>query len=1296
VQLNFLNKLIFGLFFSLTGFVFSNDVVAQLRIAPIVIIQSSQDEFSVKVSKEIIQAFKYANFEYTILDLEESKVIPLTPSTNLIINTTSFIALISDKERSNLIEYISMGGNMIFFATVSDERFAYIQGIKAGADYSIDQIVRGIKSVDNIFPGFQDYEFYSNRSVPHNRLKKSSFTNEIRVLATAVTDKEYPILYENEIGLGKVLVFNSYILYEKVYRGLMFSSVIKLLPHIPYRNANVGTIFLDDFPAPLYNTKIEPIATEYDMEQADFVANIWWPEMKKLADSLWITYSAMTTFNYNANIVPPFDYNEWTSAIIRKGNKNVKGSIYLAKDILRTKHELAFHGYNHFSLLSEEWDANRSFMESALRSVKKRWRVDDLGPLPVTYVPPTNLIDSLGIKALTNALPAIKIMSSLYSGTKEFGGAREFGPDPFSNTLFNYPRISSGFNMDGNSIFNQHSMQLLTGVWNHFVHPDDIFQNVQRDVDAFESRNSDNLGWRTSADTSTSLYNEFVKRISYTKKQYPFIRLVSAKHGAEIAQDWLATNSEYSEDEDNYLVNITPPAKYISKSSNSDAKYWFMYVPRGERALVEKHLSNIADGYTFSKFWDGYLFQFYSKSNLIDIPKPRSSIKEKTEITANLELAKKRYQSYLTNPFYLGLSPQTVLVREIPLEKKLKTTINKYFKNPKNLAIQEELIDLSLESDQVMRAIQILEYRLKSNPNWNKNDTDRLVTYYGFESAFVRAEKYLEELWRKYGDEKVILLKDKIAERLGLYSTDFLRRWRLREIEIYGATDDRVLAYTSAIESQQTWPEVKSRLLGLIKENPRSDSLYAYTIQRSFFYEPSDSTIALLEEFPQWSHNQLTPFATQFANIYGYGIFDYEKALYWAERSIDVLRKSKLEWIAQKNEMDRFYETSKQYLENSPEDDSLRVYAGTTLYYLGYREQGREIMYPLFGQGKNTDTQAHRLLEEDFKFITYRDKKDLYLRYPNFFNERERKKFKNDLRWNEGVRVSLFGEYFTDNFDNQTARGGLSVQFGNRRNRTHLFKLEDIYVSNFEGGQNFYSNFTGIGYEYEKRKEDFSRVFRFGPSLFYGSEGILGEAFVSYSISYASTFTALNLSFEPEYIRQSLLRDIYKLKGEFYREDPWFKNNFLTTLSGNTQFYTNSVIGYSVTGRAYLQPWGTPFRGRLIGELGWQDASKSFPNADPFFTQNNYFLQGIGFDLRYRHPNTFDYNSLFEIEIMGKHAASDGYFMTGRANIEHKFKQFWQIKVGTEFSTSTVYQSNRIFFTLSHFFHKKLKHPKQR
>ncbi|XWN38075.1 MAG: DUF2194 domain-containing protein [Balneola sp.] len=1274
---------------------FQKSLNAQNEIAPIVILQNSSDEFSVEVTVELIEAFKYPEFKYEVIDLDESINIPINENTKLLINTTSRITSINDNELNRIIDYLGKGGKMIFFGTVTDERFAYIQGIRAGADYTIDQTVRGIKGVENIFPGFKGMEFYSNFSVPHNRLKKSSFTDQIRVLATAVTDEDYPILFENNIGLGTVLVFNSYVLYEKDYRGLMFSSVIKMLPHIPYRNANVGTIFLDDFPAPLYNTKIEPIATEYDVEQADFVANIWWPDMQKLADSLLITYSAMTAFNYNANIVPPFDYLEWTSATIRRRNRLVKASIYLAQEIAESRHELAFHGYNHFSLLNEEWDSNRSFMESALNSVKKRWRVDDLGELPVTYVPPTNFIDSTGIQALTKAMPSVKIMSSLYLGEKEYGGARGFGPDPYSDKLFNYPRISSGFNIEGNSVFNQNSMQLLTGIWNHFVHPDDVFQVVQREADAFASRNPDNLGWRTTPDTTISLYHEFLKRLNYTKKQYPFLRLVSADYGAAIAQDWLNADSEYLETDDQYLVNVTTPEEYKSLSEDKDEKYWFMYVRSEDRAAIEKHLSSIVDGYTFSRFWDGYLFHFYSKRNLINIPKPESNFRTSGEIRSALALANNRFTTYLTNPFYLGVSSVPV-DSEVSIEEQLSDAINTYLQNPKNLEAQEEVIELSIENDEAVRAIQVLEYRLKSTPDWQKRDIDRLVTYYGFESAYTRAENYLEELWRKYGDEKVILLKNRIAEQIGLYSTEFIKRWRLREIEIYGENNETVLAYVNAVESAETWPEIKERLRRLIKKDPQSDSLYAYTIQRSFYYEPADSTIALLEEFPEWSYTQLEEFAVQFANIYGYQIFDYDKALFWAERTDGITNRTKLEWIAQKSELERFYLTSKQYLQNNPGNDSLRVFAGTTLYYLGFKERGYEIMYPLFGKGKNEDTEAHKLIEEEFKFITYRDKKNLYKRYPNFFSEKEEEIFKTDLRWNEGVRASLFGEYFSDNFDNQSARGGLSIQFGNRLDKSHLFKLEDIYVNDRIGNQNFYSNFTGVGYEFENRKEDYSRVFRFGPSVFYGDEGILGEAFISYSISYDSTFTALNLSIEPELTRQAIIQDIYKLKGEFYREDPWLKNKFLTTVSGTGQVYTNEVFDYSVTGRGYLQPWGTPFRARLIGELGWQDASKSFPNAEPFFTQDNYLLKGLGFDMRYRNPNDFNYDSLFELELMGKHASSDGYFLTGRANVEHKFKKFWQIKVGTEFSTSSVYQSNRIFFTISHFFNYKLKRPEQK
>lgn len=1300
MQLSFLNKIFKFLILILVCSNFNGKVSAFLyqnvdTSPSILILLNLKDQGSVEFSDQVIKSLRYAEFPSKTFDFSKKLVFKIPLGTKLIVNTTESITSLKASEIKQLVEFVASGGNMIFLGVITEEAFSYLQGIKPGVDFAYTKEIRGIKAVENIFPGFKNMSFYSRTSVPHNGIEAENFSQQVRVLATAFSDETYPLILENRIGFGSVLIFNTSVLYEKQYRGIVFSGILKSLPNLPYRVANVGTMFLDDFPAPLYNIKLEPIASEYDVDQAEFVTNIWWPDMKAFADSVFMTYTAMTVFNYNANIVPPFDYHEWEFARLQTNGKEIKPSIELTKDVITTRHELGFHGYNHFSLTNKEWENNQDFMISSLRSVQKRWRIDDLGKLPVTYVPPTNYIDSTGVQAVAKGLPSIKIMSSLYLGYVEDGGGREFEYDPYNSKFFDYPRISSGFNMDGNSIFNQHSMQILTGVWNHFVHPDDVFQIVQSEVDDFESRNPDNLGWRSSVDTSTSLYKEFVKRISYTKKQYPFIRLVSADYGAKITQDWLATNSNYSEDKENYIVNITPPAKYISSSPNKDDKYWFMYVTSEEKTTIERYISNTTDGYSFSKFWDGYLFQFYSKSNLIKIPKPKNFTKSSKEIQSNINLAKQRNTTYLSSPFYEVLAINKS-VPSISIEKQLNMAIESYLKNPKNLKLQEELIALSLENDQNIRAIMILEFRLKSNPIWKKNDLDRLITYYGFESAFNRAENYLEELWRKYGDEKVILLKDRIVEQLGLSSIAFVKRWKLREIDVYGISNETVLAYTSAIESQETWPEVKQKLRELIKENPRSDSLYAYTIQRSFYYESSDSTIALLEEFPDWSHTQLSAFATQFANIYGFEIFDYDKALYWAGKSIDISNRSKLEWIAQKNEMDRFYKTSKEFLESPQVDDSLRVYAGTTLYYLGYKERGLEIMYSLFKKGKRTDTEAHTLINEEFKYITYQDKKNLFLTYPDFFNEKEVEIFKTDLRWNEGLRGSIFGEYFSDNFDNQSARVGASVQFGNRRNRTHLFKLEDIYVNNSVGGQNFFSNFTGIGYEYEKRKEDYSRVFRFGPSLFFGDEGLLGEAFISYSISYDSSFTALNLSLEPEFTQQSIVQDIYKVKGEVYREDPWFRNKFLTTLSGNTQFYTNNVVDYSVTGRAYLQPWGTPFRGRLIGELGWQDASESFTNANPFFTQNKYFLQGLGFDVRYRNPNNFDYHSLLELELMGKHGGTDGYFITGRANIEHKFKRFWQIKIGTEFSTSSVYQSNRIFFTISHFFHKKLRHPKQK
>ena len=56
-------------------------------------------------------------------------------------------------------------------------------------------------------------------------------------------------------------------------------------------------------------------------------------------------------------------------------------------------------------------------------------------------------------------------------------------------------------NRNAEEEFNQHSLYLYTGIWSHFIHPDDVYQ-VPSDKNtshgSYAYRNTKRLGWRTS------------------------------------------------------------------------------------------------------------------------------------------------------------------------------------------------------------------------------------------------------------------------------------------------------------------------------------------------------------------------------------------------------------------------------------------------------------------------------------------------------------------------------------------------------------------------------------------------------------------------------------------------------------------------------------------------------------------------------------------------------------------------------------------------------------------------------
>lgn len=1255
---------------------------------PMVLVMKDQSQdHSREVSTQVQKSLEYAKIPFSSIDLGIiSKQLEIPENIRSIIITTERVRELSVEEVETLIHFVTKGNTIVFTGPVSHDNMGYLQGIKPNSFYSTDTTSVGVVLYDDVFPGMQEEEYLIQGMMPHFGLLGSEFKNDVNILAGTATNPETPFIVSNRIGLGEVVTLNSYAINEKIYRGFIFSSILRALQGIPYQVANVSTLFLDDFPAPLYNEKLPPIDEEYDVTHAEFVGKVWWPDMVSLADSFDISYAAMTAFNYNANVVPPFDFQEWRQGSIIYNQDIIAGSIYLAQDIKNSRHELAFHGYNHFSLWQQDWE-NINFMTSALQAARKRWRIDDLGELPTNYVPPTNQIDSLGLEAIIRGMPSIRYMSSLYFGEIEDGGGREFDPDPYvPSEIFNYPRISSGFTMNKNSLFDQQGMQLLTGIWNHFVHPDDVFQVIQRKDDEFRSRNPLGLGWKNTPgdEYNYGLYHLLSRRIKFTNEHYPFVRYVTATDGAKRTEDWRRSLTNYSVENASIIVESKFRSNYQPNFTDNQ-RFWFMYIKNGQYKETESLLDKQNIEYSRSAIWDGYLYQIKTDTDLFVVPNFERSIYYSNDFLDEL------ISEHITEFRGYGVSaPESAITTQEWQDRRMEEALSQLTSDPNNKAYQDSLVALSVEFGQVERAISILENRLLNNEQWAQKDTSRLIQYYGWQGMQTRAEEFLELLWDKYGNVQVIDLKNQAVSALGLFGVDFERRWSRRELQLDPDDFEQLLDYTKKLESPETWPEMKQNLLQLLEIKPETDSLYAFTVQRSIYYESQDSTMALVEKFPVTAYEQLTPFASNLALMYGFIANNPEKALFWANNAPNFDPTLELFWVGELGLDQLYLAKAEEMMVNNPDDDSLRSFVGTNLFYRGFTDQSFKTLYPLFKNGNEKGFTADTLLRNEVGYLGYDQKKDLYQRYPAFFDADQEEDLQKDYRKNEGISISINGEYRDDNFNNTFARGGLAAEIGDRTDKYHSIKTEYLIFSDDELQAQTALQYQGLGYEFTNRSDNQQLEFKFGSAVLFGEEDVIPEGLISLGISYDSTYTSIQLSGGSELTSTALDNDYYQAQIQVYRQDYWLNGNISTALSANGKYYTNEVLRYGGLFRTYLELMETKWRIRPIAELSYNDATENFTSGIPYYTPDQYFSQGLGVDVQYRNPDSFDYRTRFIGEIMGKHERRDGYYLTGRLEIEHTFDNFWSIRIGSEISTSSVYRSNRLFFTVSHVFPRKL------
>ena len=533
--------------------------------------------------EQIEKTLNYVKIPFSTKEVNEFNLNPeLSSSVKVIV--VQDLSRLEVKAFNKILEFVANGGHIVIPRAGTDEYFGFLAGVQKGAAFETDTVARGYKFKSDFLPAMKN-KVYRNRS-PHFGIKGSNYSENVEVLATSISDDAYPVILKNRIGRGEVVVFNTTQSFPKEERGLLFSSLLSGLEGIPYPVANVSSIFLDDFPAPLYDIKREPVTSEMDITQANYYVNIWWEDMLKLAREEDLEYSAYVCFDYSNQTTPPFNFYEWQNSGNPEKDLSERRLNRLMRSFKDLGHEMALHGYNHASLTSEVWPS-QTYMELSLEAVNKRWVAEEYGAYPISYVPPSNIIDSTGFAALENSIPSIVYNASIYLGDFEEGGGREFGPEPYNDHFYNFPRVTSGFEMTPSSRFVLHSAYLYTGIWTHFVHPDDVFQ-IPGSFNSgdYELRNSEGYAWRESQDGTPGLFPRFKKYLKEIKRAYPFIRFLKVSDAARITMNWRHANFRYTETAEKIKMGS------FGNDIPLEKNYWFTYVSKANSSKIENYLKN--------------------------------------------------------------------------------------------------------------------------------------------------------------------------------------------------------------------------------------------------------------------------------------------------------------------------------------------------------------------------------------------------------------------------------------------------------------------------------------------------------------------------------------------------------------------------------------------------------------------------------------------------------------------------------------------------------------------------------
>jgi len=444
----------------------------------LVLISHIESEGQGGIYENLKEVFNYAKTVYDVKYLKNLKKGEVFRYQSIIIATDNYKYLKKDiyEEIKN---YIAGGGNLIILMNSYFNPFNKIAGIEELKGFSEGN---GLKFKKKIFPGIDETKIIGEDAESiTNSLLDIKLKADVEIIAE--TSEGYPILFETKVGDGRIIYTNATFFVDRSINGILIQLISYGNDFFLQNIVNTKVMDIDDFPAPLPRGRHKLIYPKYKVDTRKFFRDIWWPDMKRIAEDENLIYTGYIIGTYE-DITRADKFNEFNE-------NDILDNVYFGRELLTLNGEIGIHGYNHQPLgLKDELNHNYNYkdwetvedMAASVTAIRKNLRDMYSGLEARVYVPPSNMLGAAGKKVLKENLPSLEVLSGLYSGTLEKGVLiTKIGWDKDEPSLYNFPRFTSGVLYDDREMLAMYQGIALYGIFHHFIHPDDILDKDRGD-----------------------------------------------------------------------------------------------------------------------------------------------------------------------------------------------------------------------------------------------------------------------------------------------------------------------------------------------------------------------------------------------------------------------------------------------------------------------------------------------------------------------------------------------------------------------------------------------------------------------------------------------------------------------------------------------------------------------------------------------------------------------------------------------------------------------------------------------